>query len=238
MDVTKLVRNARAIKDNLKIVDREVMTVNGCKIHIPVHYEESGLIEIGSETYILGIFAYIVDDKYYAFNSAMTKMRIQPTYTNIVSINEMAYYEFYFEPGSAVIADKMAVIDDGIPFMVYDDIQAKGRIPWYISYTDKCKLFRSSKRYAGLTVGANKAVMEMISANTCRDPDNLVKYYRQMLTKETTVEPAHVPFNSVIYGATNTVARLVGNYFELGVMSSLINPSTRTERIETILRRA
>lgn len=238
MNIAGLVRGADVVIGNLVKKEKEIITKKGCKIHIPVHYEESGLVSLGSETYILGIFAWIFEDKYYAFNSTVAKMRVTPTTVNVVTHDDVDYYEFYFEPGSCVIADKMLIVDDTVAYAVYDEVIAKGRVPWYMSYEDKCKLFRSSPKHAGMRVGANKAVMEMIVANTCRDPNDMVRYYRQILLTDNKEQPAHVPFNSVIYGATNTVARLVGSYFELGVMSSLNNPSTRTERIETILRRA
>ena len=41
--------------------------------------------------------------------------------------------------------------------------------------------------------------------------------------------------NSVRDSATNTTTKLGGNYYSEGVISALINPSDRVERIESIL---
>ena len=41
--------------------------------------------------------------------------------------------------------------------------------------------------------------------------------------------------NNVRDSATNTTTRLGGSYYSEGVISALVNPSTRPERIESLL---
>lgn len=239
MDITELRRDANYVLSTLEEVGDTLVTRTGCKIHIPVHYEESNLITIGVETYILGIYAMIVEDRVYSVNSVLAMMRIDPTYVGNVVIDETHYYEFYFEPGSAVIRGLDLVQNDVIAYYVYDEFMAKGRVPWYIDYYDKGRLFASAPKHAGIRIGANQAVMEMMVATNTRNPNNLSEYYRQYVNATDKPEPAaNIPSNSVIYGATNTTAKLNGSYFDLGVVSALNNPSVRKERIEDILRQS
>ena len=41
---------------------------------------------------------------------------------------------------------------------------------------------------------------------------------------------------SVIYAATNTLNKIAGSYMETGVVSALVSPSDREERIEILLK--
>lgn len=238
MDIPNLKRDASYVKGTLEQLGDKVVTRTGCKIHIPVHYQESSLLQIGAENYILGIFVLIVDDRTYAVNSAITMLRIDPTFMTTVKYDNTDYYEFYFEPGSVVFDNTKTVVNDVVAYYVYDEFVAKGRIPWYMTYDDMGKLFASSSRYAGISIGANRAVMEMLVSSIARNPKDLTQYYRHY-TNETAepIEPAWIPGSSVIYGATNTTAKTIGSYFDLAVVSALNNPSTRNERIEDILRR-
>jgi hypothetical protein len=49
--------------------------------------------------------------------------------------------------------------------------------------------------------------------------------------------PVYIPLRSVTYTATNTTNKLAGSYFQEGLVSALVSPSERKERIESILLR-
>lgn len=239
MDFKQLKQNPAKVHEALHEVGESLVTSKGCKIYVPCRFEERRLAVIGTETYIVGIFAITVDDTYMAVSMAIANMRIEPTSINTITIEGDDYYEFYFEPGAVVIPDLMLEVEDTLAYYVYDEIIAKGKIPWYLKYLEVGGLFDSAKYHAGLNVGANPAVMEMIVASIARDPDDLAKYYRHTLKGYEDVvarPPAFIPFSNVIYGATNTTARFIGSYFDHGVMAALVNPSTRNEKIEDLLR--
>jgi hypothetical protein len=124
--------------------------------------------------------------------------------------------------------------------LVFNEFMQKGNIPWYINYEDLGKLFKSAKKYAGANVGMQPEVMEMIASLVARNPDNRKQYYRTSVlsVKDAAARPpAFVGLISVRYSATNTMTKLGGSYFSKGVTSALIDPSERSERIETILRK-
>lgn len=240
MDITKLIRDPIKIHETLSEQGDKLITTKGCKIYTPVLYEEKGLLSIGTEITILGIFDISVDDKYNGVSLAPTMLRIEPSTINTVDINGDKYYEFVFLPGSVVIADLMAVKDDTLPYHIYDLFIASGKIPFYFTYSDLGDLFSLAEYQAGIKIGANNAVMEMIVAVISRTESDRTKYYRHEISKiadQHSNPPVYIPFSDVSYNATNTTARLIGSYYDQGVTSALINPSQRTENIETILRR-
>ncbi len=240
MDIKSLVRNKKVVHDSLDKVGSQLLTKTGCKIYIPVRYAERQLAVISSEISIVGIFAIVVDDKYYGVSKAIAMMRIEPTASSTITVGEEDYYEFYFEPGSVVIADTQVVKEDTLCYFVYDYLIAKGNVPFFLNYVDLATIFENSVYYTGLSVGANHAIMDVIVASISRQEEDRTKYYRQWITKPeqlVTNPPAFIPFKSVIYGATNTTARLMGSYFEEGLTSALVNPSERLESVEELLRR-
>lgn len=241
MNIKQLVRDPEYVFSCILENADSYIAKKGIKLHIPVSLEEASLLSIGVETYILGIFALIVDDKYYAVHNAPTMFRVEPTTVNKIEIDSVEYYEFYFEPGSLIIASRDVEVKDTTTYYIYNEMIGKARIPWYMDYEkDMPHLFDNAPVYAGVTIGASPSVMPMIISTLARNPKDLTQYYRHYLAElppGTKPEPpVYVPFSSVIYGATNTIAKLGGNYFELGVISALNNPSVRRERVESILR--
>src|SRR5690606_25517753 len=134
MDISQLIRNKAIVHDALVQDGDKLLAKKGMKIYIPVRFSERNLAVIGSETSILGIFAIVVDDKYYAVSNALAMLRIEPTSTNTVTVGDEDYFEFYFEAGSVVVADTQVVVDDTVAYYVYNEFIAKGRAPWYLSY--------------------------------------------------------------------------------------------------------
>lgn len=250
MNVRSLKRDAVYVNSTFERVGDTLITKTGCRIHVPTHYEETKLLEIGTETYTLGVFPIIVGD-FFATNIAITMMRIEPTTMTKVEIEGMEFYEFYFESGAVFLANINVVVSAVTAYYAYNDIVAKVRVPWYLSYaipvsadkphvliSDMARLFLLSEKYAGIRVGATKTTMELIISAIARKEEDLALYHRHVINKQGALtQPAYIPVGDVIYGATNTVARLIGAYFDLGMRSALVNPSIRREKIEDILRR-
>ncbi len=240
MDPTTLVRDPKRIHAALKVAkDGQMITPTGCKIYIPARFTEQRLASVGSEVYTVGIFAVVVEDKYYGVSSACAMMRIDPSNTTTVKVGEDDYLEFTFDSGAVVSPNANLIKDDSLPYYIYNEFFAKGRVPWYIAYEDLGRLFASAEYHAGFRVGANHAVVELMASAICRDAKQLTKYYRHTVESEQDLvkrPPAVTPLKDIALGATNTTAKLLGSYFTEGLTSALVNPSERTEPIEALLR--
>lgn len=240
MNPKKLIRDASKVHACLKeLEDGRMVTIKRCKIYIPARFAERGLASIGIETHIVGIYALVVEDTHYVVSMVNAMVRIEPSSTVKILIDEEEFYEFGFEPGSTVISSLMLVKNDQLVYRIYDEIIAKGRVPWYLGYTELGKLFDTAKYHAGANIGTNHEVTELIVSMIARDSKDRHRYYRTSVKSVEDMQknpPVFIPLRSVTYAATNTTNKLAGSYFSEGLESALVSPADRVERIEGLLR--
>lgn len=233
-------RDASRVKAALKRqADGSVLTTKPTRIYVPERYVEKGLAEIGSETFIVGIYAMVVDDEHYAVSKINAMVRIKPTTISTVKFDGSTYLEFFFEPGSVVIATTSLVRSDTLVYNIFNYFISNGAIPWFLGYEDVASLFESAEHHAGVRLTKSHSILEMFAAAIGRDPENRTRYYRQSLDRgsEKPNKPvAFIALRNISLGATNTTARLMGSRFGDGLTSALANPSRKLERVEQLLR--
>ncbi len=241
MDPRKLIKDAARVHAVLQeLPDGRLVAKKPCKIYIPARFSERNLASIGIETNIVGIYAMVVEDTYYAVSMVNAMIRIEPTSTIKILIDEEEYYEFSFDAGSTVMATVNLVKTDTLVYRIYDEIISKGHVPWYLDYKVIGKIFDTAKYHAGANIGTNHEVTELIISMIARDAKDRHRYYRQTVKSLADIDknpPAFIPLRSVIYAATNTTNKLAGSYFNQGMVSALVSPADRVERIEELLRR-
>jgi hypothetical protein len=237
--ISGLVRDPHKVKANLReLEDGRLVTVKGCKIYCPVRFSECNLASIGAETYICGVYAMVYDGAY-AVSTVNAMEHITPSFTNKVVIGGDEYFEFEFTPGSTVIATLDLVKNKNLVYYIYAEIISKARVPWYLSYDDLAHIFDTAFEHAGANIGQQHEVTELLVSIISRNPNNRVEYYRQAvksLEDLSAVKPDYISLKSVAYSATNTLNKLAGSYMGDGVVSALVSPSERVERIEKLLR--
>lgn len=241
MNPLALKRNAQKVHEALsELPDGRLVATKNVKICIPARFAEHGLAFIGIETQIVGIYAIVVDEQYYAVSNICAMVRIEPNSTSKITLDEEDYYLFEFKPGNTIISSVNLLKTDTLTYRIYDEIISKGRVPWYMDYADLGKIFDTAKYHAGANIGENSEVTELIVSLISRDPRDRTVYYRQSVKDEQDIvkrPPAFIPLRSVQYAATNTTNKLAGSYFSDGLVSALVSPADRVERIEDILRR-
>lgn len=240
MKASQFIRDADRVHKALEeTAERSIVALKPVKMYIPARFPQRDLAVFEDEITTVGICAITLDDKYYMSAMICAPIRTEPSLVNNVVIDDIEYIEMQYEPGDRVLSSLDLVMIDNLLYRIYDEIIAKGRVPWYISYEDIGDLFESSKKHTGITVGATPTVIEIIVSTICRDPNNLQRYYRQAV--ETVEEisqnpPTIIPLRNVSYGATNTIAKITGSRFDEGMTSAIVNPGDRVERTEKILR--
>lgn len=241
MNPLSLIRDVNKVHAALEEMPNESLVAKkACKIYIPSRFAERGLAYIGIETIIVGIYAIVVEDTYYAVSNITAMVRITPSAMNKVKVEEDEYYEFCFEKGDVVIPSLQLVKEDVMPYKIYNEMLAKGRVPWYLDYNDLGSIFDTAKYHSGANIGTNREVTELLVSIIARDPNNRHLYYRTTLKSYDDMKkrkPAYIPLRSVIYAATNTTNKIAGSYMSSGMVSALVTPSERTERIEHLLRK-
>lgn len=241
MDASTYVRDADRIKAALKeLPDGSVICTAPIKLYIPERYVQKRLMSQGNETYILAIFALVLDDKYYGTSIADAMIRVGQASIATVKFGEESYLEFSYEKGDTVFGSTMLLQDKTLVYSIFDEFVSKAHVPWFMNYEDMAKLFDTAEYHAGMNPGGSRATLELIISMIARDPDDTMSYYRHIFKDKKTMltkPPVLVPLRSVALGATNTSAKLIGAYSDEGFTSALNNPSTRMEPIEEILRR-
>lgn len=224
----------------VQMPDKSVVTKVPCKIVVPAHYQEKQLAHIGSDVFVLGVLAIIVEDKYYSITMTPAMMQLDPTATQTIEMNGDEYLEFSFDAGSRVFVSSELVRKKTLTYWIFDEFISKGNVPWFIEYEDLPHLFDTAEKFADINVGGLHAVFEIICAMIGRVSDDRRQYFRHVAKShddQIKQAPVTVPFRSVVWNATNTVAKLVGSYSSDGMTSALVHPSERVEKIESLLRR-
>lgn len=240
MDIKKLIRDPAKIHAALEeLPDTRLVAKKELKILIPVRFAEQGLASVGTDVVTVGVCVYIVEDKYYGISLVNASMSLDPTSVSKIMIDGDQYYEFYFRAGATVLKTVDLVKVDTVVYHIYDELFSKGRIPWYIDYSDLCRIFDSAGYHAGAKIGANKEVTQLLVSMIGRDQKDRRLYYRRLIKSPADLQkykPAWVAMRSVIYSATNTTNKLAGSHFKDGLVSALVSPSERSEHVETIMR--
>lgn len=239
IDFNRLVRDGNRIKNSLIEQGDQLITKTGCKIYIPVSWEDKRLATIGKDTRIVAIYAMVIEDKYYSPSVVMAPMPIRPTRTTIIKIDDVPYYEFVFEPGAVITPNLNLVQISSYAYLIYNEMIAKAHVPWYLNYIDLLKILSTAEEYGNITLAANNVPIEILVATIARNNTDVTKYHRHNTkTLEDLVKskPSYVPLGSVLHGATNTTAKLMGNYLDDGITSALIKPTSQIDTVETLFR--
>jgi hypothetical protein len=225
-----------------KLVDNgkgQILTKENCKIQVPYRYSERGLGEVGVETRIYGCFPVIFENGEYTLCNVTAVMSINPFKTSVVEIDEVEYHQFEFRAGDVVIKNTEVVRDDLLMYNIFDEFIFKGKIPWYMGYEDVGKLFDTAKSHAGSDVAGNYEVIELIASMVTRSKDDRSKYIRSVAKSYADIVNSKidfVPLSSIFYSVNSTVNKIAGSYFSDGVVSALVTPTTKVDKIESILR--
>jgi len=238
--MAKMLRDAAYIKSFLQeLPTGQLFTTKACRIQIPTRYKDRDIAVIGLDTYIYGIFAIISEENKYAVSNVTALMKILPYKTLEIEVEGVPYYEFHFEANSVIVETLDLVKKDILIYNVLDEFIFKGKIPWFLNYEDVAKLFDSSQDFAGSNVAQSPETLELIASMVARNPKDRLQYYRTVVQSYDdlmTHPPDFVPLMSVYYSATNTLNKLAGRDYNDGVVSALVTPTEKIQRIEQLVR--
>lgn len=217
----------------------QILTKRPCRVQVPVRFSEIGLGEIGIRTFSYGLFPVIFDTGEYAVINVNAILELRPFKLTVVTIDEVDYHEFHFEAGQILFQTTDLVKRETLLYNVFDEFIFKGKLPWYVEYDDVGKLFDTALYHAGSKVGQNPEVIEFIASMVSRSKEDRTQYIRTVAQSYKDFGLANIDYvalMSVFYSVKSTVNKLAGSYFSDGVVSALVSPSERAEKIESILR--
>ena len=233
--------NADAVKPYLvKNANKQLLCKVDVTIHVPVRFMERRLGQIGTQTFSYGCFPIINDQTgEYGVINVPTLIELNPFKTSEITIDGTDYYCFNFKAGQVVFKTLDVVRRENILFNIFDELIFKGKVPWYMTPDDLSSLFIMADKYAGSKIGATPEVMELLTSIITRSKKNRSDYVRHVAVTYKDFEPSvvtYVPLMSVYWSVNSTVNKLAGSYMSDGVISAIVNPTDRIEKIEAILR--
>lgn len=231
-------RDPKVVYKSIVMRNEEIIAVKPMSIQFPKRYVQGGFALLGNPTILLGKVAWI-HDGCYAVSGICAPFRSEPTAIREVMVGDDPYMQLDYEPGARVMTNTNLVQMNQLMYDINHEFIDKGKLPWYIDYDELGALFKDSKYHANMQVGDNIGVMHIIYSTIFRDDKNKRTYYRQVLRSrdDLGVKPySIIPMRTVSYGATNTIAKLLGSYFDENVTGALVNPAERLDDLDKLLR--
>lgn len=238
--MTAVTRDKNACLSRLVVAeDGRVLARAPCRIQVPERWMSVGLGNIGEVTSVYGFFPILFDDDVYGVMNVCAMMDLTPSRTTTVTIDEETYYEFHFDENSSVIRTLSLIRQDTLTFTVMDELMMKGKVPWWATVDDLCSVFDTADKHADSRIGKIPQTIEFLVGVTARRIEERAKSLRHTAEswddfKLDRIE--FIPLKSVFFAVNNTVSKLSGAHFASGVVSAITNPSSKTSKVEKILR--
>ena len=234
MDISGFKRDPNYIKKFIKVLkDGSIIFTKEARVMLPKKWMDNDLITITDPITMVGVFAILMDN-YYGVSSVTTLMSTDPDKINYDFVNDEEYIIFNYKENDRFIINSELVKRDNIPYKLFTFIFDKGKIPWYLTYTDVSQIYDSSIEFASVNFNLPHSVFEMVAGVIARNENAKNTFYRH---GDWSKKPVFIPLRSVQFAASNTTAKLIGAYWSEGLASALVYPSERKELIEELLRR-
>ena len=131
-----------------------------------------------------------------------------------------------------VLEDCRLLQQSVMAYNIFNEEIAKGNVPLYFNDIDLLFCLDLAEDFANITLGKNNVSLEMIISAITRSRKDLTQYYRN----DPDGNYEFIALRNTALGATNTLAKVMGSFYELGLTSALARESDRLEDIEEMLR--
>lgn len=235
IDISKLKYNPSVIKNKLKIVGDKVITGDDLMVVFPEHFIKRELAIIGSTVKLVSIYC-IIDSSYnYAVMASPIYQELSPERITETSISGTLYTVLKFSKDTLFLVTDHLVISDNFLYDVFDEFFIKGNIPFYMDYEKLSGLFLESKKYANSSIGTNSIIFEIITSIISRNSIDKTIYWRHSLNKGTKDNMEYIGLSNIYYAFDNTGAKIIGSYFEPGLVNAVMNKEkTPTETVKVL----
>jgi len=238
IDISKLKRNANAVKKHLKKKGSTIVTDVETKVYFPERFERKDLAVLGNTSRVTGVVAIVIDNNY-GLLSIPTMIEMSPTEINQVEINDELYYEFIIEKGMDLISNTNVMQTADKAYEFFELIIMQGKIPWYIGYMDLVTIFSNFKKYTGMGATEHMLTVEVLAAIITKTKADLNKDYRLAIKKPDDINKIpleYVGLMDVYHSFKSSTNKLLGNYFTKAINSNILYPEKDVSDLEDELR--
>lgn len=226
-----LKRDRAYIAQQLSLKDEKYVTSKRTIIEFPSWYKEKGLYDISDTTFIYGVFAIIIDDRY-SVSVIPTIMSTTPVMVTEVDKDGVSYTQFHYAPGDVLLNTSKVIMQPFLVYNIFDMFFMQAKIPWFIEYLDLCKIMDNTVTYGGTNFGKSYIGNEVLTSFITRSGKDKFTFYRQDKTKG--IE--YVDLMDVRYSTLSTVNKIAGNYFEESLVSALVQKEKKPTTLENHVR--
>lgn len=209
----------------------KLTTLKPAFIYIPYRFITAGLATIEDSVHIISEYAIVIDDVY-AVANVPAMVEIRPESRKRIKIEDEEYLEFSFDANSVVIEDCRLFQQSVMAYNIFNEEIAKGNVPLYFNDVDFLFCLDLAEKFANIKLGKNNVSLEMIISAITRSRKDITQYYRN----HPDGDYEFIALRNTSLGATNTLSKMMGSYYELGITSALARESDKLEDTEELLR--
>lgn len=226
-----LVRDKNYIESKIYVKDNKIYTKEKAIIEIPKWYQDKNFLEISDKTYIYGVFALIIDNKYSVSIMPTLVQTIPITVTEVVK-DDVEYINFIYGKDDPIIDNTRIVKHDTLSYNLFENFFLQSRIPWFVEYEDLIRIMDNVKEYANTNLGSNYIASELVTSYIARLKEDKSLFYRQNTKKDY----IFIDLMNVYYAVNTTLNKLSGSYFNEALVSAIVQKEKEPSRLENIVR--
>lgn len=243
IDVSSWKRNPKEIAKKLKIVGTQTIATDNLRILFPSRFTSKGLCFLDKITNLISYYCIVDDNNNYAITNEPVFQSLQPDKISMVNIkglptSEISYIMLKFYKDSTVVVNNNLVQDTSIMFNILDEFYNNGKVPWYMNYEDISNIFRNSKKYTGNGIGNDPVGFDILASLISKDKTGL-KPYKEIIRSRDDIFKEKIVYTKLadVQSFKDTAAKLIGNYFDAGLTSAIVEDETESSDISKILRK-
>ncbi len=229
-----LTRDKAFIEQNLIVKDNKVFTKEKLIIEFPKWYENKEFLDRQSVTYLYGVFAMIIGNKY-SVSVIPTLITTQPIMVNEVEKEDGEYIQFIYGKGDCIIENINVVKKELLAYNLFENFFIYSRVPWFIEYEDLIRITDNLSNYAKSNLGNNQIAMELVISFIARCVEDKRLFFRQK-EKDYKSTPEYVDLLNIYWSVRSSAGKLGGNYFSRSLVSAIVQPETEETKLEKLVR--
>lgn len=229
--------NPDIVKKKLKQVGDKVICTEDISILFPEWYVKKELAFLGSTVNLVCIACVVDSSNNYAILEAPIYAEFGPERLLEQSIDGVPYKIMTFSKDNIVILSTRCIKTDNFLYELFNSFFVQGNIPFFLDYEGTSKVFLESKKYADSNIGSDSIIFEIITAIVTRNDKNKMEYWRQTINNGAKgSHPYPIGLSNVYYAYDSTGAKIIGSFFEQGLINAVNNPENKPTKTVEVLR--
>jgi len=224
-------RDKDFIQSKLYLKDGKIYTKEKTVIEFPKWYENKELLDIQDVTYLFGVFAIIIGDKY-SVSIIPTLINTSPIIIREVERDNITYIQFVYGKDDVLIDNINVVKKDLLSYNLFENFFIYAKAPWFMEYEDLIKVLDNVYPYANSNLGNNFIATELVTSFIARTKKDKSIFLRQ----DPTAQAEYVDLTNVYFSALSTLNKVAGNYFTEGLTSALVQKEKEPTKLENLVR--